>query len=244
MHCVNCHKPLASDTDICEECDKKLWRSPIFSGQLYELARQPHVPDAGQYACPRCGKHFDDCRTILYPPNAPWWRPQDQVPACPHCEARVYWASPTPPSRVELCWRMLALACILVFFVIKMLYGHVLEPALGKRLSDAARLSIHLSLVLSLVANALQNQNRARSNGGRWQCTPPESDRTALQCLPLAIAPALLLSFWWFMTEDRPATQGISLIAASAAVLAPLALCASFIARWLTNRRMYHATNA
>ena len=127
MHCAQCGRLLPSANAICAECDREL--SAPSRNALNASG------DQDCYTCPQCQQHFDQCITALYPPNAPWYRPQVTLPACPHCKTAITWLKLPRPSIAELRWHGLSfLAAIwptaLLFFYGKQLANAYLMLAL------------------------------------------------------------------------------------------------------------------
>ena len=112
MNCENCGRPLTSAYAECRHCALERRGIPTFS---YDPAVVP-VPDAGAYACPACGKHFDKCKSVLVPEKAPWWRFQKPGLACPHCDTRLRWERRRRSSHLRLLLQAVAIAscCVLL----------------------------------------------------------------------------------------------------------------------------------
>lgn len=71
LNCANCGKELPELDGICPQCDFEL--SASFD------------PSRGKYRCPNCNSRFDLPNFILWPPQAPWYWPQENKPQCPYC---------------------------------------------------------------------------------------------------------------------------------------------------------------
>ena len=68
----------------------------------------PTSQSAPLYECPACKQLFAQHITALYPPNAPWYRLQNKLPACPYCKAAITWLKLPRPGIREQCWQALA----------------------------------------------------------------------------------------------------------------------------------------
>lgn len=73
-HCAQCGAPLPAPDAVCPKCD-------------LELSSQTGSPAHGRYRCPHCSSRFDQPLQGWWPPNVPWYRPQDPKPQCPYCQA-------------------------------------------------------------------------------------------------------------------------------------------------------------
>lgn len=100
MHCAQCGRLLPAANAICDVCDREL------SASLRDALHAPF--NEGDYICPQCLQHFGQHITVLYPPNAPWYRPQSRQSACPHCKTAITWLKLPRPSTRALRWHGLA----------------------------------------------------------------------------------------------------------------------------------------
>ena len=121
MHCTQCGRLLPYANAICAECDREL--SAPSRNALNASG------DQGLYTCPQCQQHFDQCITALYPPNAPWYQPQDMVPACPHCKTAITWLKLPRPSIAELRWHGLSFLAAMWPAALLIFYGKQLANA-------------------------------------------------------------------------------------------------------------------
>ena len=68
----------------------------------------PTSQSAPLYECPACKQLFAQHITALYPPNAPWYRLQNKLPACTSCKAAITWLKLPRPGIREQRWQALA----------------------------------------------------------------------------------------------------------------------------------------
>ena len=109
MNCENCGRLLKSADAECIHCAADLRRSPAFT-----YAVDPaDIADEGPYACPACGKHFEQRVEVLLPATAPWWRIQNNVLGCPHCKTALRWVRHSEPSREFLWWQRVTVGALM-----------------------------------------------------------------------------------------------------------------------------------
>ena len=237
MRCANCNTTLPSADAICQNCDKKLWHSPIFSGQAYEIAK-PYVPDAGKFECPQCHKHFDTCSNIYSPPKTKWWKPQDLVPVCPHCETRLFWHSAQPVSRAALIWRSIALAGIAAFFGLHIFFVSDLNAFWSVQWVDRARLVVQLSAFI-VMFQGMQSLLPAAGQAGDWRLEQPYSKAISNWSLALILIPLVLILCAYFFAGNVPnvprAWVGYAGLVASISTV--LGVVAAFVAQRLASQR-------
>lgn len=97
--CAHCGATLPAPDAVCPQCD-------------LVLSREAGSPTHGRYRCPACDGRFDQPAQGWWPPNVPWYRPQDAKPQCPHCQAWLQDRTEPAISRTEW-WGIGALALAL-----------------------------------------------------------------------------------------------------------------------------------
>lgn len=116
MNCANCARPLLSADAVCAYCEPEIRRLPPFTFEE-DAADQAAVPDDGDFACPACAKHFDQCLSVMVPEKARWRQPQGYGLACPHCQTVLRWqTSRFPLATHRLRGFSTAMLFVFVFF--------------------------------------------------------------------------------------------------------------------------------
>ena len=227
MHCAQCGRLLPSANAICAECDREL--SAPSRNALNALG------DQDCYTCPQCQQHFDQHITALYPPNAPWYRPQVTLPACPHCKTAITWLKLPRPSIAELRWHRLSfLAAIwptaLLFFY-------------GKQLANAyLTLALTAGLYFFTVAQGrkVQIAPTPLDDSGQWVLA---HEAKALQRQLFGLPAPWLILIWLAIFAGLMALLPLTVMVYLAAMLAAFSAFAAVMA-WRSTRQAKAQANA
>ncbi len=227
MHCTQCGRLLPSANAICAECDREL--SAPSRNALNALG------DQDCYTCPQCQQHFDQHITALYPPNAPWYRPQVTLLACPHCKTAITWLKLPRPSIAELRWHGLSfLAAIwptaLLFFY-------------GKQLANAyLTLALIAGLYFFTVAQGRKVQIAPTpfDSSGQWVL---RREAKALQRQLFGLPAPWLILIWLAIFAGLTALLPLTVMVYLAAMLAAFSAFAAVMA-WRSTRQAKARANA